>query len=131
MVKFGQTPFLECSSKGDKRLSAFFAYVDGNSIENIYQGAKKFADGSHSLTPKEAKLKQKTVAILNMEECKTLYTRLWRRYFARNKELLLEIMDSEYQGFSDIFGQEGRVCQAEEIYNIITEQRENRLCKNS
>lgn len=125
MVKFGQAPFLECSSKGDKRLSAFFAYVNGKSIENTYQAAKKFADGSHSLTPKEAKLKQKTVQILNMEECKILYARLWRRYFAQNPELLKELVEGEYNGFSDMFGQQGHMCQAEEIYKIVTEQREN------
>jgi len=125
MVKFGKEPFLECSSRGDKRLSAFFAYVNGKSIENTYQAAKKFADGSHSLTPKEAKLKQQTVQILNMEECKTLYVRLWRRYFAQNPELLKELVEGEYNGFSDMFGQQGHMCQAEEIYKIVTEQREN------
>lgn len=124
MVKFGEAPFLECSSKGDKRLSAFFAYVDGRSIENIYQGAKKFADGSHSLSPQDAKAKQKTVNVINMEECKTLYVRLWRRYFAQNPRLLQELIKSEYKGFSDMFGQVGHMCQAEQIYNIITEQRE-------
>lgn len=124
MVKFGEAPFLECSSKGDKRLSAFFAYVDGRSIENIYQGAKKFADGSHSLSPKDAKAKQKTVNVINMEECRILYVRLWRRYFAQNPKLLQELIQSEYKGFSDMFGQVGHMCQAEQIYNIITEQRE-------
>lgn len=124
MVKFGEAPFLECSSKGDKRLSAFFAYVDGRSIENIYQGAKKFADGSHSLSPQDAKAKQKTVNVINMEECRTLYVRLWRRYFAQNPKLLQELIQSEYKGFSDMFGQVGHMCQAEQIYNIITERRE-------
>ena len=30
-------PKYECSSRGDKRFSAFYAYVDGKSIEYIYQ----------------------------------------------------------------------------------------------
>ena len=50
MIKHGTAPFWECSSKGDKRFSAFYARVDGRSIEEQYQAAKIFEDGSTGLT---------------------------------------------------------------------------------
>ena len=49
---------MECSTKGDKRFSVFCARVDrrgGKSIEEIYQAAKVFEDGSTGLTWREAK----------------------------------------------------------------------------
>lgn len=45
MIKHGESPYLECSSKGDKRFSAFYARLQNNlgrSIEEIYQGVKCF-----------------------------------------------------------------------------------------
>jgi hypothetical protein len=112
MLKFGEAPYLECSSKGDKRFSAFYAKVNGNSIETIYQGRKVFEDGSTGLSWKEAKGKKP----INPIEVRYLYSKLWDIYFEQNPELL-EII-KQYKGFSDIFGQEGHACQAEEIYRI-------------
>lgn len=41
---------LECSTRGDKRFSAFCAYITTNgktdSIEHFYQNSKRTADGS-------------------------------------------------------------------------------------
>jgi hypothetical protein len=53
MIQHGTAPFLECSSRGDRRFSAFAARIKsrGNkSIEEIYQAAKRFEDGSTGLT---------------------------------------------------------------------------------
>jgi hypothetical protein len=58
MLEFGEAPFLECSSKGDKRFSAFCAVVNGKTIEQRYQAAKIFEDGSTGLTWREAKGKK-------------------------------------------------------------------------
>ena len=53
MIRHAAAPFLECSSRGERRLSAFAARIHGRgnrSIENIYQAAKVFADGSTGLS---------------------------------------------------------------------------------
>jgi len=116
MLKFGKAPFLECSSKGDKRFSAFNArvYKDGLilSIEEFYQYSKVFEDGSTGLHWRAAKGRKP----VNIEECRKLYSELWDLYFEQNPNLLDVIKN--YTGFSDIFGQEGHCCQAEEIYRI-------------
>ncbi len=61
MIQHGAAPFLECSSRGDRRFSAFAARIKrraNKSIEEIYQGAKRFEDGSTGLTWREAKGKR-------------------------------------------------------------------------
>lgn len=115
MIKVGKPPILECSSKGDTRFSAFYAKLkkyNGRSIEELYQAAKIFPDGSTGKTWKEAKGK----TVVNMDECRELYAQLWNEYFEENPELLDVI--KQYNGFSDIFGQPGHACQAVEIYRI-------------
>ena len=121
MLKFGEEPFLECSSKGDKRFSAFYARVENGtirSIEDWYQGFKRFEDGGVGLSWREAKGR---VAI-NQSEARKMYSWLWDVYFRQNPELYDVI--KQYRGFSDIFGQEGHACQAEEIYRIRKEMNE-------
>lgn len=120
MLKFGSEPYLECSSRGDKRFSAFYARIEGGvpgspvikSIEDWYQGAKVFEDGSTGLDWRQAKGRKP----VNVEEVRWWYSYFWDVYFARNPELLDVI--KEYNGFSDIYGQEGHACQAEEVYRI-------------
>lgn len=116
MIKVGTDPFLECSSKGDTRFSAFYAKVKWGgqyrSIEDIYQGSKVFEGGITNLPWRQAK----GLVAINMDECAILYSKLWDQYFEENPELLDVI--KEYNGFSDIFGQKGRQCQAIEIYRI-------------
>lgn len=118
MVIFGNPPILECSSKGDKRFSAFYARIRefGNkSIEEIYQSSKLFLiDGELKSMDnwKDAKGKHPQ----NDIECRMIYKALWILYFEENPELYDVI--NQYSGFSDIFGQRGHACQAEEIYNI-------------
>jgi hypothetical protein len=111
MLKFGTAPFLECSSKGDKRFSAFYAKVEGETIEKRYQACKMF-DGVCGFSWKEVKGKTPD----NIEECRDIYSTLWDMYFEENPELYDVI--KQYNGFSDIFGQRGHACQAEEIYRI-------------
>jgi len=79
MIKHGSLPYLECSTKGDRRFSAFCARIDGRggkSIEEIYQAAKVFDDGSTGLTWKEAK----GGVPINYEEVARLYSQLWDEY---------------------------------------------------
>jgi len=117
LLRFGDEPYLECSSKGDKRFSAFYARVSFapgiiRSIEDWYQRYKQFEDGSTGLDWRQAKGR----APVNAEDCRKWYSYLWDQYFEQHPELLDVI--KEYNGFSDIYGQEGHACQAEEIYRI-------------
>jgi hypothetical protein len=112
MIRHGVAPFLECSSRGDKRFSAFFARVGGASIEAMYQAAKIFADGSTGLTWREAKGR----AAINQVEVAALYSYLWNKYIAEHPELLTVLQQAS--GLSDIFGQPGRCCQATELWRI-------------
>lgn len=48
MIRVGNAPYLECSSRGDKRFSAFYARIKSlgyKSIEELYQAKKVFANG--------------------------------------------------------------------------------------
>lgn len=115
MLKCGFAPYIECSSKGYKPLSAFYARINGRggkTIEEIYQAAKIFEDGSTGLGWKAAKGKKP----VNHEYVSDLYQELWEEYFKENPELYRVI--ERYQGFSDMFGQKGHNCQASAIYKI-------------
>jgi hypothetical protein len=115
MIRHGTDPFLECSSQGEKRLSAFFARVrcrDGKTIEEIYQSAKVFSDGRTGLSWHEAKGKTP----VNVEEVRRLYSALWDEYISENPSLLALIKN--VSGVSDVFGKPGHVCQATELWRI-------------
>lgn len=115
MIKYGSPPYLECSTKGDKRFSAFCAHVDkrdGNSIEVIYQAAKVFEDGSTGLVWQEAKGRR----AVNTNELAILYLTLWDEYIEENPHLLKVL--KMVSGVSDKFGQRGHVCQATELWRI-------------
>ncbi len=112
MIKHGHAPFLECSSKGDKRFSAFYAVVNGRTIEDQYQAAKVFEDGATGLSWRQAKGKK----ALNQAECSELYAKLWDQYIAEHPELHETLVKST--GVSDVFGQAGHCCQATELWRI-------------
>jgi len=114
MLYYGQAPFLECSTIGDKRFSPFCAFIKkrGNTIENIYQAAKIFADGTTGLSWRDAKGKNP----VNKLEVKTLYSELWDEYIEENPELLEVI--KEQTGLSDHFGRKGFPCQVTELWRI-------------
>jgi hypothetical protein len=115
MIKIGNAPYLECSSRGDVRFSAFCARIRarGNkTIEILYQAAKVFPDGSTGLSWREAKGRR----AVNAEECAALYDKLWQEYLAENPELL-EVLRAA-SGLSDLFGQLGHCCQALSLWKI-------------
>ena len=115
MIRHGEPPYLECSSKGDRRFSAFGARIRrrGNrSIEELYQGYKRFGDGSTGLTWREAKGKK----AVNQEECSVFYNQLWREYLDENPELVEVLLQAS--GLSDIFGQPGHCCQASSLWEL-------------
>lgn len=113
MIKHGNPPYLECSGRGDKRFSAFYARIIGRghlTIEAIYQGAKRFEGKQYSM--REAKGKKAD----NQEECALLYSKLWDEYILENPELLDVLKRAT--GLSDMFGQVGHCCQATELWRI-------------
>lgn len=115
MVRIGNAPYLECSSRGDKRFSAFCAYVLGNSIEAHYQGAKVFPDGKTNLHWRKAKGRK----CVNQEEVAALYKELWRFYLDTNPGLYQVLADAS--GLSDMFGEEGHICQAITLWELRNE----------
>lgn len=112
MIKHGQAPFLECSSRGDRRFSAFSARVNGVSIEEQYQAAKMFEGGVTGLYWSEAKGRRP----MNVCQVQRLYSRLWDQYIFEHPELLRVLCEAT--GLSDMFGQAGHVCQATELWQI-------------
>jgi len=115
MIRHGVAPFLECSSKGDSRFSAFYARIkarDNKSIEDIYQAAKIFSDGSTNLSWKEAK----GLKAANSEVTKKLYAQLWNEYVKENRHLIEVLVQAS--GLSDIYGQPNHMCQATELWRI-------------
>ncbi|MFL9611028.1 DUF4326 domain-containing protein [Methylobacillus sp. Pita2] len=115
MIKHGFPAYLECSSKGDARFSAFQARIKarGNqSIESIYQAAKVFEDGTTGLDWREAKSKRP----VNIMQVRALYSTLWQEYIKENPDLVPELLSA--RGLSDMFGQPGSACQATELWEI-------------
>jgi len=107
VVRHGVAPFLECSTRGDKRFSAFCARIEargGRSIETLYQGYKKFA------TTELGKV------CINYDEAVRFYAQLWDEYISENPQLIYILKDAT--GLSDMFGKPGHACQATELWRI-------------
>ncbi len=115
MVRHGVAPFLECSSRGDKRFSAFYAMSGGRCIEEVYQTAKVFEEGV-DLTWRE----RRGCKPLNGDECRVLYALLWDVYIEARPELLVVLRAAT--GLSDVFGKKGHCCQATELWRIRNER---------
>ena len=115
MIKHGTAPYLECSSKGDTRFSAFYAKVklhNNRSIEELYQAFKVFEDGSTGLHWREAKGKR----CVNQEDARHFYSYLWDQYIKENPNLLPVLIAAT--GLSDKYGKAGSACQATELWRI-------------
>lgn len=117
MMTFGKPPFLECSSRGDTRFSAFYARprsLGGRSIEEAYQAMKVFPDGSTGLEWRKAKGRYAT----NMQECQAAYRGWWREWI--NEQNLLPVL-KRASGLSDMFGRAGSTCQAQVLWDLRNE----------
>lgn len=116
MIKHGQPPYLECSTKGDRRFSPFCCYImygdKFDSIENHYQRTKVFSDGTYGLDWRQAKGRTP----VNQAFCSSLYSILWDKYIEEHPELLLVL--KQQTGLSDMFAREGYPCQATELWRI-------------
>ena len=115
MIQHGSAPFMECSSKGDKRFSAFYARIKfyGNkTIEDLYQSSKLFPGGVTGLDWRQAK----GLKAINQDWCNLYYAHLWDYYIQENPHLL-EVLKAA-SGLSDMFGQKDHCCQANELWRI-------------
>lgn len=118
-VYHGKPPYLECSSKGDKRFSAFYATIKGRgnrSIEQIYQASKVFREPDGSTTTDYDIRDVKGLKPHNIGETRELYKTLWDEYISENPELLSVLREAT--GLCDRFGRKGSVCQASELWRI-------------
>ncbi|MFC6455943.1 DUF6977 family protein [Paenibacillus vulneris] len=122
---------LECSSKGDKRFSAFYAKVKTwnklDSIENHYQLCKRFGDFKPS-SWKDAKGKQPTHIELNGKQYNLMYLSqwykmLWVKYLDDNPELVEYAKG--FDDFNDIFKGKSLNCQADVVRQYIKQGRES------
>lgn len=123
MIRIGEPPYLECSTRGDKRFSPFYARpscLKGFSIEDAYHAMKVFDDGTTGLDWRVAKEKKRAGhLVMNQEECNELYSLLWSAYMRENPHLLDVVRSAS--GLSDMFGQLGGPCQALELWRIRNE----------
>lgn len=125
---------LECSSKGDKRFSAFYARVKvfgfEDSIERHYQSCKRNKEGNiagkgkkvelmviPTNTGKSFKLKPKFLT--------AYYKLLWCAYLDAHPDLV-EIA-SAYDDYNDMFRGKAINCQADVIRQYIKEGRKSIL----
>lgn len=128
MIRHGQAPFLECSSQGDKRFSAFYAKpksLGGKSIEDAYQrmkvidvGRGEGGEGGARLQTGLGWREAKGKPAVNIEDCQTAYKQWWREWVEEQGLIgvLLKVV-----GVSDLFGQVGHVCQASVLWELRAE----------
>lgn len=118
---------LECSSRGDKRFSAFYAKVSVfgryDSIENHYQKAKRLKNGDIA-----GKGKKPDKLIINNKEydikyLTPFYNMLWIKYLDQNQDLVT--FAEEYEDFNDMFKGRSINCQANSIRQYVKEGRES------
>ncbi len=121
---------LECSSKGDKRFSAFYAKVKAfgkyDSIENHYQLCKRFGEFVPE-TWKDAKGKTPTHFELNgveydLKYLSMWYDMLWLKYLDENPGLVEYA--SQFDDFGDMFKGKSINCQADTIRKYIKQGRD-------
>lgn len=120
---------LECSSKGDKRYSAFYANVTvfgrNTNIERHYQSCKKFNDPTitkaKGLQPDFIEIKGKK---LDKKYLTPWYKLLWVKYLDNNPDLVEYA--SQFDDFHDIFKGKNTInCQADVIRQYIKQGRES------
>lgn len=119
---------LECSSKGDKRFSAFYANVCvfgiSNSIENHYQNCKGFNDKTiikrKGKSPDYITIDGK---ILDVKYLTPFYKLLWVKYLDHNPSLVEYA--SQFDNFNDIFKGHSINCQADVIRQYIKQGRQS------
>ena len=120
---------LECSSRGDKRFSAFYALVEVNgvrdSIENHYQNCKRSVVGGVSVVSGKGKKVDHMVLgdkSFSPKHLSSFYNLLWIKYLDKNQNLV--DYAKEFDEFNDMFKGSSINCQADVIRKYVIEGRE-------
>lgn len=125
---------LECSSKGDKRYSAFYAKINVfgvyDSIENHYQNCKRDAKGNIAGKGKKVEKiiivnKTGTTHMLSPDFLTAYYKLLWCCYLDNNPELVEYA--SKFDDYNDMFKGKAINCQADVIRQYIKQGRKSIL----
>lgn len=124
---------LECSTKGDKRFSAWYATVKmfgiTTAIEWHYQGCKRFAacDSAYYSNPKGKKPSHIEIndIKLTVKYLTPYYKLLWVRYLDSHPELVEYA--SQFDEFNDSFRGKSINCQADVIKQYVKEGRKSIL----
>lgn len=116
---------LECHSQGDRRYSAYYAYIvllgKKESIERIYQ-TSKVINGYQPDCIKDGRGKTPTSWRIrgidfDLSYSSIFYQTLWVLYFTHNKDLY--DYACQFDEFHDKFSQKGHLNQAETIKRIV------------
>lgn len=114
---------LECSSRGDKRFSAFYAQITigkrTQSIERWYQNAKrdKFDNVPGKGRPVSYMINPFSGNKLPAKCLSDFYSSLWVRYFVQNHSLLEYA--KTFDTFTDMFRGKCKNCQADVIAECV------------
>lgn len=114
---------LECSTKGDKRFSAFCANITINgktdSIEHFYQNAKRTKDGAVAGKGKPFDYFVCPFCGVKFppEEVSNLYKGLWIFYYNMHPELIEYA--KQFDIFNDMFRGRSKNCQADVIRDLV------------
>lgn len=115
--------YLECSTKGDKRYSAFCAQITINgktdSIEHFYQTAKRLKSGeiAGKGNPFDYFICPFCGIKFPPEEVANLYKGLWIVYYNIHPELVSYA--KQFDIFNDMFKGKSKNCQADVIRDIV------------
>lgn len=118
---------LECSTKGDKRFSAFCAYITINgktdSIEHFYQNAKRVNSGevAGKGKPFDYFICPFCGVKFTPEEASNLYKGLWIVYYNKHPELIRYAR--QFDIFNDMLKGKSTNCQADVIRDIVYNQK--------
>lgn len=124
---------LECSTKGDKRYSAYYAKVDVfgvvNSIENHYQLSKRVGNyiptdvmAVKGVTPTHFVInKYGQELVFDVKYLSSWYKLLWYKYLDSNPELVKYAQD--FDEFTDMFKGHSVNCQADIIKQYVKKGR--------
>lgn len=121
---------LECSSKGDKRFSAFYAKVSVfgkiDSIESHYQSVKyKFDDKKYAKPCRKGERVDYLIINgkgLHARFLTPYYKLLWVKYLDNNPELVEYA--KQFDSFNDMFKGRAINCQADVIREYVKQGRE-------
>ena len=106
---------LECSSKGDKRFSAFYAFVDFNgkydSIEHHYQNCKRNFNDQPCKKGEYVSYIVIAEQKLPASDLTPFYRYLWYLYLRQNPDLV--DYASNFNAFTDMFRGKSVNCQAD------------------